>query len=191
VCGARNQKGELGVEVLQASKGGHVRWQDLGARVIWQGRWDIPELLKEAGSDTHGVIVSSRFQSAPPGGFEGASLTWIYLPPEKALAGKDPTLLEALTGTTANAFLWFFRLPYPVGSDENGVFAQLRIFREQAGRLAARRRLRLVAKRDGERILAQIMARGDTVYRLDTGQGTHRLVGLKTGSTRYSGGKAA
>jgi uncharacterized protein (DUF58 family) len=191
VCAARNQEGVLGVEVLQASKGGHVRWQDLGSRVIWQGRWDLPELLKQAGGDTHGVIVSSRFQAPPPGGFEGASLTWIYLPPERALAGKDPTLLEALAGTPVNAFLWLFRLPFPVGSDENGVFAQLRIFREQAGRLAARRRLRVLAKRDGERILAQILARGDTVYRLEMGQGTHRLVGLRAGGTVYSRGKAA
>ncbi len=191
VCAARNQQGALCVEVLQATKGGHVRWQDLGARVIWQGRWDMPALMKEAGSDTHGVIVSSRFLAPPPGGFEGATLTWIYLPPEKALAGKDPSLLQALAGTPLNAFLWLFRLPFPVGSDENGFFAQFRIFREQAGRLAARKRLRLVAQRDGQRVLAQILGRGDTVYRLDTGQGTHRLVGITSGGMRYSGGKAA
>ncbi len=191
VCAARDSAGELKVELLQATKGGHVRWQDLGARVIWQGRWDIPAMLKEAGSDTHGVIVSSRFQAPPPGGFEGASLTWIYLPPEKALAARDPSLLEALAGGPTRAVLWLFRLPYAAGSDENGFFAQLRIFREQAGRLAARKRLRMVAKRDGERILAQILARGDTVYRLETGQGTHRLVGLRSGVTRYSSGKAA
>ncbi len=192
VCAARDAKGELKVETQACQKGGHVRWQDLGARAIWQGRWDIPALLEEAGKQTHGVIVSSRFQAPAPGGFAGESLTWIFLPPEKALEGKDPTLLEALAGSTVNAFMWLFRLPFPVGSDENGFFAQLRIFRDQAARLSARKRLREVARRDGQRVFRQILARGDTVYRLETGQGTHRLVGVVAGAARYgAGGKAA
>ncbi|GDX82574.1 hypothetical protein LBMAG42_43850 [Deltaproteobacteria bacterium] len=191
VAGARNQEGELVVEVLPCQKGGHVRWQDIGARVIWQGKFDIPELLKEAGVDSHGVIVSSRFQAPPPGGFDGQSLTWVYLPPEKALEGKDPSLLEALAGSAVNAALWFVRLPFPVGSDENGIVAQFRIFREQAGLLSARKRLREVARANGKRILAMIVSRGDTVYRLDAGQGTHTLVGLTSGTKNYQKGKAA
>lgn len=190
VCGARGTDGALQVEVMPCQKGGHVRWQDLGARVIWQGQWDIPALLEQAGNQTHGVIVSSRFQAPPPGGFAGDSLTWIYLPPERGLEGKDPTLLEALAGTTTRAFLWFFQLPFPVGSDENGLFAQLRIFSEQAARLAARRRLREIAQRDGARVYRQILARGDTVYRLETGQGTHKLVGVSAGGARYNTGAA-
>ncbi len=193
VAAARTTKGELGVEVCQAQKGGHVRWQDLGARVVWQGRLELPALLAEAGLDSHGVIVSSRFQSPPPGGFDGQTLTWVYLPPDQALQGKDPTLLEALAGTPVNAFLWLFRLPFPVGSDENAFFAQLRIFRDQAGRLSARKRLREVAKRDGGRVLSQLRARGDTVYVLHAGQGTHKLVGLQSGGKVYAKpkGKAA
>ena len=191
VCAARDNDGELKVESQACQKGGHVLWQDLGARAIWQGRWDIPGLLKEGGDQTHGVVVSSRFQSPPPGGFDGESLTWIYLPPERGLMGKEPSLLEALAGSPTRAFLWFFRLPYPVGSDENGFFAQLKIFREQAGRLAARKRLRAIATQDGARVYRQLLARGDTVYRLETGQGTHKLVGVTTGHAKYNGGKAA
>lgn len=190
VCGARSPKGELAAEVMACQKGGHVRWQDLGARVIWQGQWDIPALLTEAGSGTHGVIVSSRFQAAPPGGFTGESLTWVYLPPERALEGKDPSLLQALAGDASRAFLWFFQLPFPVGSDENGFFAQLRIFADQSARLSARRRLRELAQRDGAAIYRQLLARGDTVYRLETGQGTHKLVGVSAGGTRYTTGSA-
>ncbi|MSQ01541.1 MAG: DUF58 domain-containing protein [Myxococcales bacterium] len=191
VCAARSNEGELTVETQACEKGGHVRWQDLGARALWQGRWDIPGLLTEAGDQTHGVVVSSRFQSPPPGGFVGESLTWIYLPPERGLQGKEPSLLEALAGSPTRAFLWFFRLPYPVGSDENGVFAQLKIFRAQAGLLAARKRLRAIATRDGARVYRQLLARGDTVYRLETGQGTHKLVGVTTGHSKYTRGKAA
>ena len=38
---------------------------------------------------------------------------------EKALAAKDPSLLEALAGGPTGAILWLFRLPYAAGSDEN------------------------------------------------------------------------
>jgi hypothetical protein len=159
-CVARDAKGAVGIEVHPAQKGGHVRWQDLGARVLWQGGHELGDLLKEAGGQTHGVIVSSRFQSPPPEPFDGESLTWVYLQPEKALGERDPSLLEALAGSPINAFLWLFRLPFPVGSDENAFFAQLGIFRQQAMRLGARRRLRLVAKRDGRRIFSQLVQRG-------------------------------
>lgn len=178
---ARDRDGVPAVEVLAAARGGHVRWQDLGARVVWQGSHDLDRLLGEAGELSHAVVVSSRFQVPPPAAFAGESLTWVYLPPERALGERDPSLLEALAGSPVRAFTWFFRLPFPVGSDENAFFAQLRIFQQQAMRLGARRRLRALATRDGKRVLAQLVARGDVVYRLETGQGTHRLVGVSAG----------
>lgn len=186
-CVARQASGEVKIEVHPAQKGGHVRWQDLGARVLWNGMHELGDLLKEAGDQTHGVVVSSRFQAAPPEPFGGESLTWVYLPPEKALGEKDPGLLEALWGTKTGAFMWLFRLPFAVGSDENAFFAQLSIFRAQAGRLNARNRLRLLAKRDGTRIFNQLVQRGDAVYRLETGSGTHRLVGVSAGKGRGGG----
>jgi len=189
-CVARDKQGTPAVEVMQAGKGGHVRWQDLGARVLWQGTHDLPRLLDEAGESHHAVVVSSRFQAPPPEPFKGETLTWVYLPPEKALGEKDPTLLQALAGTPVRAFLWLFRLPFPVGSDENAFFAQIRIFQQQAMRLGARQRLRAIAARDGRRIFQQIVGRGDTVYRLDTGIGTHRLVGVSAGTAK-SGKKSA
>ena len=186
-CVARQASGEVKIEVTNAQKGGHVRWQDLGARVLWHGMHELGDLMKEAGDQIHGVVVSSRFQAAPPEPFSGESLTWVYLPPEKALGDKDSSLLEALWGTPIGAAMWLFQLPFPVGSDENAFFAQLAIFRAQAGKLNARKRLRMVAKRDGAKIFNQLVQRGDVVYRLETGQGTHRLVGV-SGGTRGVGG---
>ncbi len=184
VAVARNEEGVVGPEVLAAGKGGHTRWQDLGARVSWQGGWEIPQILGEAGPGVHAVVVSSRFQAPPPAPFDGASLTWVYLPPQDALGANDPTLLQSLAGTQTRAFLWLFRLPFAAGSDENSFFSQLRIFRDQSNRLNARRRLREVAKRDGDRVFKALIARGDTVYRLQPGPGGHKLVGVATGSAK-------
>jgi uncharacterized protein (DUF58 family) len=172
------------IEQLAGARGGHARWQDLGARVVWQGARDLPELLEAVGPGMSGVVVSSRFQAPPPQMAAGQSLTWVYLPPEEALGGKDPTLLQALAGNTANAASWLFRLPYLAGSDENAFTAQLRAVSFHAGRLAARRRLREVAQRNGGRIIQALIARGDAVYRLEPGVGVNRLVGLSGGGLR-------
>lgn len=175
------------IESMPGARGGHARWQDLGARVVWQGRHDLPDLLDAVGPGMHGIVVSSRFQAPPPQMAAGQALTWVYLPPEEALGKRDPTLLQVLAGTTTNAASWLFRLPYLAGSDENALTAQLRTIRFHAGRLAARRRLREVARVNGGRTLAAILARGDTVYRLEPGVGTHRLVGLAGGGLGAQG----
>jgi hypothetical protein len=172
--------------VLPAQKGGHERWQDLGARVVWQGGWEVGHLLAEAGTGQHAVVVSSRFQAPPPAPFAGETLTWVYLPPEQALGKRDPTVLEALSGTPTRAFLWLFRLPFPAGAEENGFFAQLGLIRSQLGRLSARKRLRAVAMSEGRRVMAALAARGDTVYRLEPGAGSHRLVGMVAGAGKRS-----
>ena len=169
------------IEQMAGARGGHARWQDLGARVVWQSRADLPELLEAVGPGMSGVVVSSRFQAPPPQMAAGQSLTWVYLPPEEALGPRDPTLLQVLAGNTANAASWLFRLPYLAGSDENAFTAQLRTVRFHAARLAARRRLREVARINGGRALQAILARGDAVYRLEPGVTSHRLVGLAQG----------
>ncbi len=48
-----------------------------------------------------------------------------------------------------------------------------------------------MARANGKRVLAMIVSRGDTVYRLDAGHGTHTLVGLTSGTKNYQKGKAA
>ena len=178
---ARSEKGELGVELLACQKGGHSRWQDLGARVCWQGRYELTELLDQVGKDMHAVVVSSRFQSPPPAPFSGQSLTWVWLPPQHALGPKDPGLLEVLAGTPARAFLYLFLLPGPAGSDENSLAAQFRHFQYHSSRLNARARLRQYAQMYGERVYKELVSRGDTVYRLEPGAAGHKLVGVVSG----------
>ncbi len=175
------EKGEIGIEQMSATRGGHARWQDLGARMIWQGRHDLPDLLEAVGPGMHGIVVSSRFQAPPPELAAGQGLTWVFLPPEEALGARDPSLLQVLAGTNVNAATWLFRLPFLAGSDENALTAQLSTVRYHAARLAARARLRTYARIHGARTLAALLARGDAVYRLEPGLGTHRLVGLAGG----------
>jgi hypothetical protein len=179
---ARQADGTVRTEVIPAVRGGHPRWQDLGARVFWQAQADIGEMLAEAGQDTHAIVVSSRFSAPPPGRFAGETLTWIWLPPADALGEKDPSLLQVLAGTGANAFSWLFRLPFAAGADENGLLAQWRTFMYHSNRLGARRRLRYLARRDGEGVFRALLQRGDAVYRLEPGVSTHRLVGVSGGT---------
>jgi hypothetical protein len=178
---ARNEKGELHPELIRCQKGGHVRWQDLGARVCWQSRHELGDLLAQAGKDMHAVVVSSRFKSPPPQPFEGQSLTWVYLPPHEALGEKDPGLLETLAGSPGKALSWLFLLPGPAGADENSLAAQFRFVSYHYGRLQARARLRALARQNGARVLKALIDRGDTVYKLEPGVGCHRLVGLSGG----------
>lgn len=174
----------IGVETLVGARGGHQRWQDLGARTVWQGKHDLPELLEAVGPGMSGIVISSRFQAPPPEMAEGQALTWVFLPPEEALGPRDPSLLQVLAGSEMTAISWLFRLPYLAGSDENAFTAQLRTFAFHSARLAARRRLRELAKRNGGRTLKALIARGDAVYRLEPGVGTHRLVGITGGGLR-------
>lgn len=174
--------GALAIEALPCGKGGHPRWQDLGARAAWQGQHDVKDLFEALGPDVHGVVVSSRFQAPPPEPLGGQSTTWVWLPPQEALGDRDPTLLQALAGTPTRAFLWLFRLPHVAGADENALAAQVRDVLHQAGRLGARQRLRVVARARGDTILKQLIARGDAVYRLEPGAGAHRLVGISGGA---------
>lgn len=181
VAVARDETGKLGTEVVRCDKGGHSRWQDLGARVCWQGQADLGKLLADAETGMNGVVVSSRFQAPPPEPFAGESLTWVWLPPQVALGDHDPTFGEALGGSPGNGLLFFFRAPFAAGADENGLYAQVRLLRSVWGRLGARRRLRALARQNGDRVLKTLIGRGDTVYRLEPGAGRHRLVGVSGG----------
>jgi uncharacterized protein (DUF58 family) len=181
VAMARQPSGVLGAESIRAVRGGLARWQDIGARVVWQGASDIGAMLDQAGADAHAVVISSRFQAPPPAPYAGESLTWVWMPPADALGLKDPTLLQVLAGSEANAASYLLRLPHVAGADENGFFEQLKTVRYHAGRLAARQRLRVEARNHGEAVFRALIARGDAVYRLDAGVTSHRLVGVSAG----------
>lgn len=188
VAAVRQPDGTLAIEQVLGTKGGHTRWQDMGARAVWQSSFEITQLLEEAGDSAHGVVVSSRFHAPPPAAFAGQSLAWVWLPPEQALGATDASLLQTLAGTGGNALTWLFRQPFIAGADENAFLAQFRVYDYHARRLAARARLRAMARREGGRTLAALIARGDTVYRLEPGVGTHKLIGLVSGQ---AGGRAA
>lgn len=177
----RQSTGALEVEVCPARRGGHMRWQDLGARAVWQGVHDVPALLEAAGDATHGVVVSSRFLAPPPAAFSGPLSTWVWLPPEDALGKRDPPLIDVLAGGPMNALSWLVRQPFVAGADENGLAAQVRHVAFHWRRLDARARLRSLARANGARTLQALLARGDAVYRLEPGVTCHRLVGLATG----------
>ena len=177
----RGNDGTLAPEQIVCQKGGHVRWQDLGARAIWQGHTDVGALLAGLGKGQHAVVVSSRFLAPPPQPYHGESLTWVWLPPLDALGARDPTILQVLSNDDKRPWLWLFRQPYPAGADENALFAQIREVGGHLDRLSARARLRAAAQVNGEAVFRALIARGDTVYRLQPGVGTHRLVGVSGG----------
>jgi uncharacterized protein (DUF58 family) len=172
VAVARALDGSLRPEVLQARRGTHLRWQDLGARVAWQSRHDVTDLFAAAGPDMEGVIVSSR-SFAPPADLSQGPHTWVYLPPAEALTGDVPTRWEIIRGETG---VW--RDPHPAGSDENGLLFQLVAIRERLAIRDARLRLRERARTDGGAVLASLVRAGHRVYRLETAATGHTLVGV-------------
>lgn len=191
--------GNMGVETVEG-RASHRRWQDLGARVRWQGRYDLPQLLDQAdgGLDvtSHGVAVSSRFYAPPQQALGGDSFTWVYLPPLTALGSTEPSFWRLWlnsdnsdnTGTAALGRI--FRLPGPVGSDQNRTLAQVQDAWQDYVEYQARRRLRFIARRRGAATLKALSSRDETVYRLEPGVGGgHRLVGLVAGGAASSGGR--
>jgi uncharacterized protein (DUF58 family) len=171
--------GNIVVEHITCTTGNRRRWQDMGARACWQGQHELPEVLSSLGSELHAIAVTSRFFPPPAESMGGESFTWIYRSPMDALGPRDPPFWQVIAGPGSGSALHFlsliFRLPAPVGSDENGTFRQLRRVYQ------ARRRLRRVAYIQGAQTLEQLLSRGETVYRLEPGVSGHRLVGLVGG----------
>lgn len=196
-------EGKLRVEQVQGSADPR-RWQDLGARACWQGSYDLDALAVEVarlesggsgGPPLHGVAVSSRFFAPPPDTMGKATFTWVWLPPLDALGQRELPLWEQWVGPGPTAVLRLFeavvRLPAPTGSDENGAWRQLQDIWRLHRQVAARTRLRALARVRGKATEAALLQRGDTVYRLEPGAaGTHRLVGLVAGRAAARG-KAA
>jgi len=191
VAAVDDGEGNIVVERVDG-RAGQRRWQDLGARARWQGRFDLPAVLGALDDGAlddaqHGVAVSSRFFPPPTDSGGGLSFTWVYLPPLDALGPPEPRFWRVWAaghdGDPSAAFRRLagrlFRLPGPAGADENRLLRELRDAWQAYQAYQARRRLRLLATRRGPTTLAALQARGDTVYKLEAGvAGGHRLVGL-------------
>ena len=191
VAAADDGDGNLRVEQLSCSGSDNRRWQDLGARVRWQGTHELQEIIGEVGKEIHAVAVSARFFPPPTGHLGGQDFTWVYLPPIVALGQRELPLWEQWVGPGEGSglrlALRIFQLPGPAGSDRNGFVRQLQDMLRLYKRYSARRRLRAVAFVQGKRTLTDLVSRGDTVYRLEPGPLAHKLVGMVSGG----GGKSA
>lgn len=183
VAAADDGRGELVVEKVAGDRQARRRWQDLGARVRWQGRLDVGALLAGLGAEGRAVVVSSRFQppAAPPPGEEP---TWVYLSPVDALGPPIPFWEELVgpgPGAGGRLVERLFRLPGPAGSDEAGFSREWRDLWRARRIWGARARLRRVAARDGVRVQDTLVAQGCAVYLLVPGPTCHRLLGLSAG----------
>jgi uncharacterized protein (DUF58 family) len=177
---AGHAKEEVLLEKVRCIKGEAARWQDMGARVRWQGAWDVPQLLAECGDEVHGVVVTARFTSAPPGPLPGQDITWLFMDPVKALGDREAHWLTHITGKTSLSVLsWITRLPHPAGSEDNALVRRV----VEATRLrrlwTARRALRLQARIRGNRTKQELLARGDAVYLIEPTPTHVRLFGVQ------------
>jgi hypothetical protein len=74
-------------------------------------------------------------------------------------------------------------LPYPIGAEENGMWARIKKLQARLEDRAHRVELRWRTVAAGGLAINALMAGPDAVYRLELTDGRHRLVGLK-GSLR-------
>lgn len=187
VTAADDGEGNIRVEHLPCTGTDNRRWQDLGARVRWQGNYELQEVIGEIGGDIHAVAVSARFFPPPKESLGGQDFTWVYLPPIVALGKREPPLWEQWVGPGPGAGLRLasriFRVPGPAGSDRNAFFRQFVDLHHLQKRFYARRRLRIVAWHQGKKTMKALEMRGETVYRLEPGPTGHRLVGLVSGQS--------
>ncbi|MFT5680051.1 MAG: hypothetical protein ACI8RZ_000956 [Myxococcota bacterium] len=177
--------GNIVIEHISCTTGNRRRWQDMGARACWQGLHDLPQILESLGKELHAIAVSSRFFAPPPESLGGESFTWVYRQPMDALGKSDPPFWRVIAGPGNGSPLHFlsllFRLPAPVGSDENGTVRQWRDIWRRRRVHEARKRLRRVAYIQGAQTQELLLSRGETVYRLEPGVSGHKLVGLVGG----------
>jgi uncharacterized protein (DUF58 family) len=175
------------LESIDARGGAVSRWQDLGARVRWQPRFDLPAMLGSVGDDMHGVVVTARFTAPPPAQHRGQTTTWLMMDPADALGKPDPHWLnevigvgpgEAVGRSTLALVRWFLLLPHPVGSDENHFGRRIGATWQIRRRWHARRVLRILARRRAGATLKEVRARGDAVYRIERTPTAVRLVGV-------------
>ncbi len=182
-----HDRDEVVIERIAARAGQVARWQDLGARVCWQGHSDLNRLLDSVGDDVHGVVVTARFTAPPPDPGAGRSTTWLFMDPSDALGPPGPHWLRQLAGPgVLGPLRWLFQLPHPVGSEDNNPLRRTRDAMRVWGLWRARATLRIVAKRRAGRTLRELQGRGDAIYRIERTPTAIRLVGLDAQTHRTS-----
>jgi hypothetical protein len=205
VLRARGDDGEFRDDVIPCTRGNHAQQLDAGARAEWQGDASIEAVLASAaqthsfdmnggglggGSFDSAVIVSMRLE-APGKLHTGASEhTWVYLHPRDALGPPPPTSFElwlnydGIKRSGLAALARFFVLPYPAGSDDNGVQARLKNLERKLEDRTHRIELRRHVERAGDVALTALMHSEDAVYRVELMGNHQRLRGLK-GVTKH------
>jgi uncharacterized protein (DUF58 family) len=183
------RKGTLALQQIACNRNPAARWQDIGARVRWQGRWDVPEMLAEIGDDVHGVVCTARFTAAPPGALPGQSLSWLFLDPADALGPADPHWFTQVVGGQGPLAVarWIFRLPAPIASEDNALLPRLQASWQIHRRWSARGALRAAARRRAGATRAELQRRGDAVYRIERTARGIKLVGLSAASGPVGG----
>lgn len=171
---------EIVLERMAGRRGMALRWRDLGARVRWQSKYDLPAMLENLPDGTHAVVVTARFTSAPPGPLPGKSIAWLYVDPAIAL-GKQPypwvlQVLDIEKGPLA-FLLRLFRLPHPLGSSDNALTSRVRRVWQIRMLSVARARLRAAAKRRAGSTPAELSRRGDAVYLIAITPASVSLIG--------------
>jgi uncharacterized protein (DUF58 family) len=202
---ARPDGGELAPEII--ASGNHAHALDAGARAEWQSSFPIENVL-DFGMQTalaqqatgpgkaktvafdNAIVVSMRLAAPAPSRI-ARETTWVICEPNDALGPPPRTVRELWvdyddSGRKAS-FKEFmkrvFFLPYPVGAEENGIFARVKKMQARLEDRTHRVVLRWQAIGHGGQALNAMMAGPDAIYRLETVEGRHRLVGLK-GSLR-------
>jgi hypothetical protein len=201
---ARPDGGDLAPEIISAA-GNHAHALDAGARAEWQSQFPIEHVLdfgmqaalaNQAGAKRaqvafdNAIVVSMRLAPPMPSRI-ARETTWVVYEPNEAL-GPPPRTPAQLwidyddTGRKAG-FKEFLKralfLPYPVGAEENGIWARIKKLQARLEDRAHRVELRWRAIATGGQALGALLAGPDAVYKLELTEGRHRLVGLK-GSLR-------
>lgn len=202
---ARADDGTLRPELVPASAN-HAHGLDAGARAEWQSQFRIEDVLdygvrqdmsqsdvrspaEEVAFD-NAIVVTMRL--APPSLPRVArETTWVHYDPEDALGPPPRGVIDTWIDYDDTGRKIGFKelvkralfLPYPVGAEENGVFARTKALERRLEDRAHRLALRWRAAACGRHALQVLLSLPDAVYRLEVVDGRHRLVGLK-GSAR-------
>jgi len=190
----RSDDGTLRPEIVTGAAN-HAHALDAGARAEWQSQFRIEDVLDFGVKQTepgvaapfdNAIVITMRL--VPPQLPRVArETTWVYYDPADALGPLPRSSFELWVDYDESGRKASFKefakralfLPFPVGSEENGIVARVKGLERKLEDRAHRLALRWRAVASGRNALGALMASPDAVYRLDLTEGRHRLVGLK------------